>query len=243
MGKYIKKFDTHSDYEDFIETEDFIKPNVSYCVDNIEVHYSSAYDPKLIVRYYATSNPTQLYMYMNQQSMTVLGADMFGKVEIDGTEVSVQDLDTAQGQYQLSEGEHTVKYTLIDPTFIGAEVDMETWTIIRLGAILSQCSNIISAEIPNSVTTIGMAAFSNCDHLLSITIPSGVTSIGTSAFSYCGNLTSVTVEATTPPTLDEDVFDGTNNCPIYVPSESVDAYKVATGWSDYAPRIQAIPTT
>lgn len=40
MGKYIKKFDTHSDYEDFIQTEDFILPNVSYCVDNIDVHYN-----------------------------------------------------------------------------------------------------------------------------------------------------------------------------------------------------------
>lgn len=40
MGKYIKKFDTHSDYEDFIETEDFIKPNISYCEDNVEVHYN-----------------------------------------------------------------------------------------------------------------------------------------------------------------------------------------------------------
>ena len=45
MGKYIKKFDTHSDYEDFIETEDFIKPNVSYCVDNVEVHYNPIPDP------------------------------------------------------------------------------------------------------------------------------------------------------------------------------------------------------
>lgn len=46
MGKYIKKFDTHSDYEDFIETEDFIKPNVSYCVDNVEVHYNPLILPK-----------------------------------------------------------------------------------------------------------------------------------------------------------------------------------------------------
>ena len=45
MGKYIKKFDTHSDYEDFIETEDFIKPNVSYCVDDVEVHYNPYVDP------------------------------------------------------------------------------------------------------------------------------------------------------------------------------------------------------
>lgn len=45
MGKYIKKFDTHSDYEDFIETEDFIRPNVSYCVDNKDVHYNPYVDP------------------------------------------------------------------------------------------------------------------------------------------------------------------------------------------------------
>jgi hypothetical protein len=45
MGKYIKKFDTHSDYEDFIETEDFILPNVSYCVDDVEVHYNPIPDP------------------------------------------------------------------------------------------------------------------------------------------------------------------------------------------------------
>ena len=29
---------------------------------------------------------------------------------------------------------------------------------------------------------------------------------------------------------------------IYVPSESVDAYKAASGWSDFASKIQAIPT-
>ena len=45
MGKYIKKFDTHSSYEDFIQTEDFILPNVSYCVDNKDVHYNPYVDP------------------------------------------------------------------------------------------------------------------------------------------------------------------------------------------------------
>jgi hypothetical protein len=37
------------------------------------------------------------------------------------------------------------------------------------------------------------------------------------------------------------VFDGTNNCSIYVPSDSVDAYKSAPYWSNYASRIQAMP--
>jgi len=56
-------------------------------------------------------------------------------------------------------------------------------------------------------------------------------------------LTSVTCEALTPPTLGSNAFNYTNNCPIYVPSQSVAAYKTAANWSTYASKIRAIPTT
>lgn len=212
MGKYIKKFDTHLDYEDFIETEDFIKPNVSYCVDNVEVHYSSVSNSELIVRYNAASNPTQLYMYMNQQGapFTVLGADMFNKVEIDGTEVSIQDLDTAQGQYQLSAGEHIVKYTLKDPTMIGAEVD-EHGMPSKIGALFAQmCPNIISVEIPNSVTNIGYGAFVGCANLTSVTMGNSVTSIGDGVFASCTNLTNITIPNGVI-SIGDDTFAGCNS--------------------------------
>ena len=97
-----------------------------------------------------------------------------------------------------------------------------------------------SLEIPNNITTISNNVFQNCTGLTSVTIPNSVTSIGTYVFGGCTGLTSVTVEATTPPSLGKDVFENTNNCPIYVPAESVDAYKTATNWSTYADRIQPI---
>lgn len=43
--KYIKKFKTHSDYEDYIESQDYLTPNVSYCVDLNEVHFEK-YTPQ-----------------------------------------------------------------------------------------------------------------------------------------------------------------------------------------------------
>lgn len=87
-----------------------------------------------------------------------------------------------------------------------------------------------------AVTTIGQTSFYNCSSLTSITIPDSVTTIGTWAFYWCASLTSVYCYATTPPTLSGTyVFD--NNASgrkIYVPYQSLDAYKTATYWSGYA---------
>ena len=105
------------------------------------------------------------------------------------------------------------------------------------------CSSLTSIGIPNSITKIGGNAFNRCTSLTSIEIPSSVTEIGIYSFSYCKNLTRVTVRATTPPTLGYGVFTGTaSNLVIYVPSGSVNAYKAATNWKNYASQIQAIPS-
>lgn len=104
------------------------------------------------------------------------------------------------------------------------------------------CTSLSSVTISNSITSINSSTFGQCSSLTSVTIPSGVTTIGGSAFSNCSGLTSIIINATTPPTLgDNYVFYETNNCPIYVPCDSVSAYKAASEWSAYASRIQGIP--
>ena len=195
MGKYLKLFQTHTEYEEYISGETAVLPNVSHCIQEAELHYNPIVETRLIVTYNVTnaSNPTLLYTYMSEEGITVDGATMFDKVEIDGTEVSISDLDTAQGTYQLSSGEHTVRYTLKDPTIIGVEFDIQTGIPSKVGATFFGCADIVSVEIPSSVTSIGMSAFNNCISLSSITIPNSVTSIGISAFQSCSGLTSVTI--------------------------------------------------
>lgn len=103
------------------------------------------------------------------------------------------------------------------------------------------CSSMTSVTIPNSVTNIESHAFQNCFALSSVTIGNSITSIGRYAFSNCSKMTSITLTALIPPTLGIGAFSETNDCPIYVPAGSVDAYKSATNWSALASRIQAIP--
>ena len=105
---------------------------------------------------------------------------------------------------------------------------------IRDGAFAG-CSSLKSITIPNSVTSIGYEAFYGCSSLKSITIPNSVTSIEGWAFDDCRSLTSVYCKATTPPVLGPRVFTGNGSGrKIYVPRNSVNAYKSAEGWSDYA---------
>lgn len=117
-------------------------------------------------------------------------------------------------------------------------------SVTSIGNNAFDSSSLSSITIPDSVTNIGSYAFSYSYSLTSVTIGSGVTSIGNRVFYKNSGLTSVTIEAVTPPALGSGAFDNTNNCPIYVPAESVEAYKAASNWSTYADRIVAIqPST
>ena len=153
-------------------------------------------------------------------------------------------LDGGNVAYELCQYQDYSAVTSSDTnTYSGSMVTAEIGEcpiIIKDGAF-NRCSKLTGITLPNSIINIGDKTFQQCSNLSSITIPSGVTSIGSDAFKLCINLTSITVEATTPPTLGNRAFNNTNNCPIYVPAESVDTYKTATNWSTYADRIQAIP--
>lgn len=53
--------------------------------------------------------------------------------------------------------------------------------------------NLLTANIPNTITSIGQYAFYNCQFLTSVTLPSSISSIGSSTFCYCYGLESINI--------------------------------------------------
>ena len=114
-------------------------------------------------------------------------------------------------------------------------------------------TNLQCIIIPDSVKSINDRAFANCNALIEVTIPSSVVAIGPEAFGRCQNLRAIYCKSVTPPALDNE-YESNYNCTmsndtgilgrakkyfkIYVPKESVKAYKKDRKWKHYSKNIE-----
>ena len=114
-----------------------------------------------------------------------------------------------------------------------SSVGEDTWDY---NSPFSGCISLTSAEIPNSVTSLGYGAFWNCTNLTSVSIPATLTSIGYGAFDGCTNVTSFTSYVEQPSDIQElfcDFGEFCANATLYVPKGSKTAYEAADGWKDF----------
>ena len=178
--------------------------------------------------FYSCQNLTSIEI---PSSVTTIGEHAFGDCQ-NLTSIEISSGVTSIGAYAFN---NCKKLTSIEIP--------NTVTIIRNGVFFA-CSDLANVTLSNNISTIPDDLFGSCTSLTTLTLPESITSIGQNAFqNYSGNWESLTVLSTVPPTANTYMF----NCPvdkltIYVPANSVDAYKSASGWSYYANQIQAIPS-
>ena len=229
-----------------------MKPNVSHCITENEVHYNPI--PIMTVKYNVTDT--------SNQTKLCNSTGYFSTMEIDGV---VQPSVVSEYTFSTT-GEHIVKYTLVDDTTIGNNAFQycTSLTSVTIGNSVTNigvrafatCTSLTSVTIPNSVTSIGDRAFQDCTSLTSVIIPNSVTSIVSEAFSRCSGLTSVTIGnsvtsignkafqnctsltsivslATTAPTIGSNTFNRIKtNGTLTVPSGS-SGYDVWMGTGNY----------
>ncbi len=113
-------------------------------------------------------------------------------------------------------------------------------TLTATAGLCFATTSLRKLVLPNLVTHGNNVYGSNT--VLGIIIGDQITSISNEAFggAYALQVRYVVIKATTPPTCGTNILRYNNNPKIYVPDESVDAYKAAIGFSTYASKIYPI---
>ena len=242
--KYLKVFNNDAEYQQFKGSDEYISPNISLNRETRNIEFEDYYISADIIYY--TSTDGEIITPNNEafgENVTIVSNTYkkgIGIMKFDAPITSIGesaffDCGTLKRVIIPNSVTSIGSLAFLDCTSLTGITIPNSVTSIGNEAFRS-CNSLTSVTIPDSVTKIKEGTFAWCDCLTSITIPNSVTSIGDGAFYYCRSLININCKATTPPTLgDISVFSyNLSDRKIYVPTASVNAYKTAQYWSEYA---------
>ena len=216
MSKYLNVFNTLAEYQAFSASTEYVQPNVALVKETNVLYYD-----------YGNNKPqVDMSDFKLETEETSVGGDKYGLDAI--TKIN----------YIPS------RLTSLKSAFIGFRSIVNSPeipnSVTNMTNTFQGCTSLINApDIPSGVTIMDFT-FSNCASLVKApTIPSGVTRIGYT-FQGCTSLKELTLLQTTPPTYTNTLKGCSSLETIYVPDESVDAFKTATGWSEFASKFKPL---
>ncbi len=152
-----------------------------------------------------------------------------------------KNLERFEGKFASSDG----RLIVVDDHIVSfAMAGLTSYTIpegvTSIGTVAFEGAPLTKITFPSSLIEIGHNAFRDCAKLTEVTIPASVTTFGKGSFGGCKALTTVYCKPTTPPTMSDNALfeDVSTKLKIYVPKESVEAYKADEKWSAYASKIE-----
>ncbi|MBP3286718.1 MAG: leucine-rich repeat protein [Prevotella sp.] len=200
-------------------------------------------------------------------------ADQFtANIKVDGKDVPAEFVTTNDNECVLGSGYNAcisqyVKGTVIIPNEV--TYNNKTYKVVRVNTFAFRfCTGIVSAYIPEGITSVGNFAFVGCSSLYEVELPSTLKTLGSGSFINLPKLRTVKCNANEPPTWEyNDVFyfhkDGIGTTEsvkyelkaLYVPTEAITTYQshqqtdaskgwdTAEGWSNFAVILDGKETT
>lgn len=138
------------------------------------------------------------------------------------------------GDYQIEKGTRVIAEGAFENSYALMNVTLPD-SLVTIGSIaFRKCVALSSIEVPYGVFYIGAGAFSNCSSLASVTLPSSLEYMLRQVFNNCTSLSEIKVYAVKPPVVDTTLGSNLDkSIPVYVPEESIEAYKAADGWCEF----------
>ena len=139
MANYIKLLETMSEYEAFINSDEFVKPNVSHINEIGGLFFNKKNiegSPNLVAIYNVTDTSRESTLAGQYSWKYIESVIIDGKVEDD----IYYQFDTT--------GEHTVEFVLADKEFIDGDFFNNVYP-----------NHIVKVEVPSSITKINRSGF------------------------------------------------------------------------------------
>ena len=136
----------------------------------------------------------------------------------------------------------TVHYNATNCTQMYTRDGSEYYSVFSNGEDDYEHTPITQIIIGDNVHNIPDQAFKNSPNLGELVIPASVSSIGSYAFAGCDGLAAITAIPSVPPTLGAYVFqDVASTIPVKVPCGALNAYRSASGWSNFTNILEDYP--
>ena len=264
MSKYLNVFNTLAEYQAFSASTEYVQPNVALVKETNVLYYdygnnkpqpnytdykvssrslvsdggdTYGLNEKLCLNYIpsgVTSLERAFSYWSSLEEVTCEIPD--GVTSMYSTFLGCKSLVTAP---EIPSGVTDMRGTFQDCSRLVNVPEIPS-RVTSLSSTFKGCTNLVNAPvIPSSVTDM-YSTFDGCSSLVTAPeIPSGVKDMyGT--FGGCTSLKEVTFLHKTPPTYRNTLIDCSKLETIYVPDKSVDAFKTATGWSQFASNIKPL---
>ena len=176
MGKYIKLFENHAQYEAFTATTEFIKPNVSHCIQEVEIHYNplphdysqdyltfealedGTFQFTNAINYSTDGGTTWTELAANTATLTIKsGNKIMWKAELTPDDTPGIGTFSSTGNFNV---EGNAMSLLFGDNFVGqTNLPDKNYTLSRL---FRDCSNLISAKsLSLPATTLANSCYNN----------------------------------------------------------------------------------
>ena len=147
----------------------------------------------------------------------------------------------------VTEYGHAIVYGCKKLSKITSKYSSEDERCLIIGGVLEGVAmgGLDSYEVPSTVSAIGERVFAKLTGLTHLILPKSIITIEPFAFAWNTGLYYLTINATNPPYLYPEAFAANNFEPcnivnIYVPRGSIESYKSANEWEQFADKFVPI---
>ncbi len=166
------------------------------------------------------------------RSVTTIGTNVF-----DGCEnLTSIVVDNENPIFDSRDHCNAIIETATNTLLYGCKTTVIPNSVTAIGCAFRLCKGLDKVIIPDSVISINGWAFFGCDDVTSVTLGESVSLIGEGAFC-CASMTDMTCSAFVPPAAsiifgvdDSGLYDQVK---LYVPNESLDAYRAHREWGKF----------